>query len=39
MRRLLTLLPLALIVLLPASAPAAEIGAHSPSMSYVKNIP
>jgi hypothetical protein len=40
MRRLLALLPLALIASLsPASALAAEPGVHSDNMSYVKNIP
>ena len=40
MRRLLALLPLALITaLLPGSALAAEPGVHSDNMSYVKNIP
>lgn len=40
MRRLLALLPLALIAsLLPTSALAAETGVHSDNMSYVKNIP
>ena len=41
MRRLLALLPLALLTaLLPAAAaPAAEVGAHSDNMSYVKNLP
>ena len=40
MRRLLAVLPLALIASLsPASALAAEPGVHSDNMSYVKNIP
>jgi hypothetical protein len=40
MRRLLAVLPLALIALLtPDSAPAAEVGERSENMRYVKNIP
>ena len=39
MRRLLALLPLALIAVLPTSASAAEPGVHSDNLSYVKNIP
>ena len=40
MRRLLALITFAVIpALLPDSAPAAEVGEHSDTMSYVKNIP